>query len=54
MIGSNSLLNEVELTQIIADCVHKIGLAGCVHKNQQTEKFYKGISEVIGEPDKLN
>lgn len=52
MIGSNSLLNEVELTQIIADVFTKLGLPD-VSIKINNRKILQGISEVIGEPDKL-
>lgn len=52
MIGSNSLLNEVELTQIIADVFEKLGLPD-VSIKINNRKILQGISEVIGEPDKL-
>ncbi len=52
MIGSNSLLNEVELTQIIADVFTKLGLLE-VSIKINNRKILQGIAEVIGEPDKL-
>jgi len=52
MIGSNSLLNEVELTQIIADVFGKLGLPDVAIKINN-RKILQGIAEVIGEPEKL-
>ena len=52
MIGSNSLLNEVELTQIIADVFEKLGLPDIAIKINN-RKILQGIAEVIGEPEKL-
>ena len=52
MIGSNSLLNEVELTQIIADVFEKLGLPDVAIKINN-RKILQGIAEVIGEPEKL-
>ncbi len=49
VIGSNSLLNEVELIQIIDDVFTKLGLNAIVKLNNR--KILAGIAEVIGESD---
>lgn len=51
VIGSNSLLNEVELIQII-DCVfQKLNMNAIIKLNNR--KILLGIAEFIGEPDKF-
>jgi histidyl-tRNA synthetase len=51
VIGSNSLLNEVELIQIIDDVFTKLGVPVIVKLNNR--KILQGIAEAIGEPDKM-
>lgn len=51
VIGSNSLLNEVELIQIIDDVFTKLGVNAIVKLNNR--KILAGIAEVIGEADKF-
>jgi histidyl-tRNA synthetase len=47
VIGSNSLLNEVELIQIIDDVFTRLGISVIVKLNNR--KILAGIAEVIGE-----
>ena len=49
VIGSDSLLNEVELIQIIDDVFTKLGIKAVVKLNNR--KILAGIAEVIGESD---
>ncbi len=51
VIGSNSLLNEVELVQIIDDVYKKLNINVAVKINNR--KILAGIAEVIGQPDKI-
>jgi histidyl-tRNA synthetase len=51
VIGSNSLLNEVELIQIIDKVFLKLGLNIIIKINNR--KILSGIAEVIGEPEKM-
>ncbi|MBN1950477.1 MAG: histidine--tRNA ligase [Bacteroidales bacterium] len=51
VIGSNSLLNEVELLQIIEEVFEALRVNITVKLNNR--KILAGISEVIGEPEKL-
>mgnify|MGYP000641264544 CR=1 FL=1 len=51
VIGSNSLLNEVELVQMINDVYFKLGISVTVKINNR--KILSGIAEVIGEKDKI-
>ncbi len=51
VIGSNSLLNEVELLQIIRDVFNKLNISIQIKINNR--KMLVGISEIIGESDKL-
>jgi len=51
MIGSNSLLYEVELAQIIDAIFSKLGLKVLIRLNNR--KVLAGIAEAIGAPDKL-
>ena len=51
VIGSNSLLNEVELIQIIDAVFEKFGLPVEIKLNNR--KILAGIAEVIGQPDKF-
>ncbi|MBD77755.1 MAG: histidine--tRNA ligase [Crocinitomicaceae bacterium] len=52
MIGSNSLLNEVELIQVVSEVFEKLQLPE-VNIKINNRKILEGIAEVIGEPDKL-
>ncbi|MEI6436961.1 MAG: histidine--tRNA ligase, partial [Bacteroidota bacterium] len=51
VIGSNSLLNEVELAQIIDAVFTKLGINALIRINNR--KILAGIAEAIGVPDKL-
>ncbi|HOY31337.1 MAG TPA: histidine--tRNA ligase [Bacteroidales bacterium] len=51
IIGSNSLINEVELIQIIVDIFQKLGLQIIIKLNNR--KILSGLAEIIGEPDKM-
>jgi histidyl-tRNA synthetase len=51
VIGSNSLLNEVELIQIIDEVFQKLDIKTVIKLNNR--KILAGIAEIIGEPDKL-
>ena len=51
VVGSDSLLNEVELVQIIDEVFSRFGIRVCVKINNR--KILAGIAEVIGAPDKI-
>lgn len=51
VIGSNSLLNEVELIQIIDQVFQKLNINTVIKLNNR--KILLGIAEMIGEPDKF-
>ncbi len=51
VIGSDSLLNEVELARIIDDVFSRLGIRVVVKLNNR--KILTGLAEVIGEADKL-
>lgn len=51
VIGSRSLLNEVELIQIICDVFNKLNIKIEIKLNNR--KILNGLAEIIGEPDKL-
>ncbi|HNW70721.1 MAG TPA: histidine--tRNA ligase [Bacteroidales bacterium] len=51
VIGSNSLLNEVELIQIVDEIFRKFGLNIVIKINNR--KILSGIAEIIGAPDKI-
>ncbi len=51
VIGSNSLLNEVELVQIIDDVFNRLKISTVVKINNR--KILAGIAEVIGENDRI-
>lgn len=51
VIGSNSLLNEVELIEIIDDVFEKLNIDVTIKLNNR--KILTGIAEVIGEADKI-
>jgi histidyl-tRNA synthetase len=51
VVGSNSLLNEVELIQIVDDVYNKLNIRVVVKLNNR--KILSGIAEVIGFPDKI-
>ncbi len=51
VIGSNSLLNEVELIQIIDQVFQKLNINSVIKLNNR--KILLGIAEIIGEPEKF-
>ena len=51
VVGSNSLLNEVELVQMIARVYGKFGIRVSIKINNR--KILTGIAEIIGEADKI-
>lgn len=51
IIGHNSLLNEVELLQLIDHVFEKLNIRVAIKLNNR--KILAGIAEVIGEPDKI-
>lgn len=51
VIGNNSLINEVELIQLIDYVFSKLGIRVAIKLNNR--KILAGIAEVIGEPDKI-
>ena len=51
VVGSDSLLNEVELMQIVDTVFTRFGVR--VQININNRKILSGIAEVIGEPDKI-
>ncbi|MCL1943731.1 MAG: histidine--tRNA ligase [Candidatus Azobacteroides sp.] len=51
VVGSDSLLNEVELVQIIDEVYRRFGINVCIKINNR--KILNGIAEVIGESDKI-
>ena len=51
VVGSDSLLNEVELMQIVDTVFKRLGVRVQIKINNR--KILSGIAEVIGEPDKI-
>ena len=51
VVGSESLLNEVELMQIIDTVFSRFGIRVCIKINNR--KILSGIAEVIGQADKI-
>jgi histidyl-tRNA synthetase len=51
VIGSKSLLNELELVQIVDDVFGQMGVRVCIKINNR--KILSGLAEVSGQPDKL-
>ena len=51
VVGSDSLINELELVQIVDDVFRKFGLNVCIKINNR--KVLSGIAEIAGYPDKL-
>ena len=51
VVGSNSLLNEVELVQMIDAVFHRFGIRVSIKINNR--KILTGIAEIIGEADKI-
>lgn len=51
VVGSDSLINEVELIQIMDEVFHQFGIRVCIKMNNR--KILSGIAEVIGAADKI-
>ena len=51
VVGSDSLINEVELIQIMDEVFHRFGIRVCIKMNNR--KILTGIAEIIGEADKI-
>lgn len=51
VIGSNSLVGELELIQIVEEVYRRLGINVSLHLNNR--KVLAGIAEVIGAPDKM-
>ncbi len=51
VVGSDSLLNEVELMQIVDTVFTRFGIRVCIKVNNR--KILSGIAEIIGEADKI-
>jgi len=51
MIGSNSLLNEIELIQIMDEVYNRLNIRVSIKINNR--KILSGIAEIIGEADKI-
>lgn len=51
VVGSDSLLNEVELMQIVDTVFTRFGVRVCIKINNR--KILSGIAEIIGEADKI-
>ncbi|MDY5651123.1 MAG: histidine--tRNA ligase [Paludibacteraceae bacterium] len=51
VIGSDSLIGELELIQIVEEVYRRLGINVCLHINNR--KILAGIAEFIGAPDKI-
>ena len=51
VVGSDSLLNEIELIQIMDEVFQRFGIRVCIKMNNR--KILTGISEIIGEADRI-
>ncbi|MDD4760092.1 MAG: ATP phosphoribosyltransferase regulatory subunit, partial [Bacteroidaceae bacterium] len=51
VVGSDSLINEVELMQIVDTVFTRFGIRVCIKLNNR--KILTGMAEYIGQPDKL-
>ena len=51
VIGSDCLIGELELIQIVEEVYRRLGINVCLHINNR--KILAGIAEVIGAPDKI-
>lgn len=51
VVGSDSLLNETELIQIVDEVFLRFGIRVCIKINNR--KILSGIAEIIGQPDKI-
>ena len=51
VVGSDSLINEVELIQIMDEVFHRFGIRVCIKMNNR--KILSGIAEILGAADKF-
>lgn len=51
IVGSDSLINEVELIQIVDEVFNRFGIRVCIKLNNR--KILSGIAEIIGESEKI-
>ena len=51
VIGTNSLVCELELIQIVGEVYRRLGINVCLHINNR--KVLAGIAEIIGQPEKI-
>ena len=51
VVGTNSLLSEVELIQIVEEVYRRLGIRVSLHINNR--KILAGIADVIGQPDRI-
>lgn len=51
VIGTDSLVSELELMQIVKEVYRRLGIRVCLHVNNR--KVLAGIAEIIGEPDRM-
>ncbi len=51
IIGTDSLVSELELVQIVEEVYRRFGIRVCLHLNNR--KILAGIAEYIGAPDKI-
>ena len=51
VVGTNSLLSEVELIQIVDEVYRRLGIRVSLHINNR--KILAGIAEVIGQPERI-
>ena len=51
VIGTKSLVSELELIQIVEEVYRRLSINVCLHSNNR--KILAGIAEVIGTPDKM-
>ena len=51
VVGTNSLLSEVELIQIVEEVYRRLGIRVSMHINNR--KILAGIAEVIGQPERI-
>lgn len=51
VVGTNSLLSEVELIQIVEEVYRRLGIRVSLHLNNR--KILAGIAEVIGQPERI-
>ncbi len=51
VVGTDSLVSELELIEIVEEVYKRLGIRVCLHINNR--KILAGIAEVIGQPDKI-